>query len=253
VVSLRSAPSLNSAAATLYRDIPRVDPVLLAALNGVRVADIHDALPAAIRTAAILDGTLIPTDTSQRICGQAITAWAPPGDSLMSHCALYVAHPGDVLVISNGGVKDGAVFGGTMAHEAKKRGLAGAIIDAPIRDAAAIRAEQFPVWAIATSLRAGEKRGAGSLNMPIVCAGRSVNPGDLIAADGDGVLAFSPALIPGVIEAVRKKHSTDSALRLQIDVGARIFELMDFASLLESHRLRMHPDLWRSSATQSEV
>jgi 4-hydroxy-4-methyl-2-oxoglutarate aldolase len=237
--------------AGLYRDIPRVEPKLLESLRGVRVADLYDALPAAARSAAVLRATLWPIAVSQTTLGPAITAWAPPGDSLMSHCALYVAQHGDVLVISNGGSPEGAVFGGSMAYEARARGIAGAIVDAPIRDIALIRALEFPVWSSAVSLGAGEKRGAGSLNTPISCAGCTVNPGDVITADEDGVLVLSPSLIPALIEAVAETRREDSGLKRQIDTGERIFDLKHFKTLLASRNLTIQPTQWRPSTTRS--
>jgi 4-hydroxy-4-methyl-2-oxoglutarate aldolase len=237
--------------ADLYRDIPRVDPKLLESLRGVRVADLYDALPAAARSAAVLRAAVRPIEGSQTTLGPAITAWAPPGDSLMSHCALYVAQRGDVLVISNGGSPEGAVFGGSMAYEASARGLAGAIVDAPIRDIALIRALDFPVWSSAVSLGAGEKRGVGSLNTPISCAGCTVNPGDVVVADADGVLVLAPPLIAGLIGAVGEKMRADSILRQQIDTGERLFDLKSFKALLASRNLAIQPTQWQPPAEQS--
>lgn len=169
----------------------------------------------------------------------------------MSHCALFVAKPGDVLVLSNGGAPGGAVFGGSMAYEASARGLAGALVDAPVRDVALIRELNFPVWASAVALGAGEKRGEGSLNMPVPCTGRVVHPGDIIAADEDGVLVLSPSLLPALIEAVTEKMRADAILLEDIDAGKRLFDLKGFQALLDSRGRVIQPTEWRPSSKLS--
>ena len=234
----------NNQEAAIYRDIPRVDAALIASLHGLTVADLHDALPPAARSAALLDQSIRIMTPGLRTVGQAVTALCAPNDSLMAHCALYVARRGDVLVISNGGAPIGALWGGNVAYDAKAVGVAGAVVEAPIRDVAFIRELQFPVWANAVSVSRAEKHGIGFVNQPVSCGGRIVNPGDIIVADDDGVLCFSPVHIETLVDRVQQRVRDERELRKRIASGARLFETQNFQELLKAQGIELKDGCW---------
>jgi 4-hydroxy-4-methyl-2-oxoglutarate aldolase len=230
----------------VYRDVPRVDPDLIARLRELTVADLHEALPAAARDAGLLSPRVRAIVPGIRTYGQAVTAYCTPGDSLMAHCALYVARPGDVLVLSNGGVPTGAMWGGHMAFDAQTFGLAGSVIDGPVRDVADLRELRYPVWASSTSVSRAEKLGAGYVNMPVSCGSCVINPGDIVVADDDGVLVFGPENIEPLVGEVRSRLRRRSNIRPQIKEGQRLFDTQKFGDLLETHGIAIQDGHWRS-------
>jgi 4-hydroxy-4-methyl-2-oxoglutarate aldolase len=235
---------MPEAKAKIYREIPRADGSLIASLRGLTVADIHDALTPEARSAGLMNQSMRPVTPGLRICGQAMTAFCALGDSLMVHCALYLAQPGDVLVISSGGVPHGALWGGNVAFDAKAHGLAGTIVDAPVRDVAAIRELRYPAWASSIAVTRLEKMGQGFVNLPVACGGCLVRPGDVIVADDDGVLAFSPLFIPQIVSSVQDRARREAQVRRRIEAGERLFETQDFAKLLEDSGAEVCDGSW---------
>jgi 4-hydroxy-4-methyl-2-oxoglutarate aldolase len=232
--------------ATIYRDIPRTHADSLARLHGLSVADLHDALPPTARSAGLLDQSIRPITPGLRSCGRAITAFCAPGDSLMTHCALYLARPGDVLIISNGGVPNGALWGGNVSFDAKAFGLAGAVVDGPVRDVAFNRELQYPLWASSVSVSRAEKKGHGYVNLPVSCGGRIVNPGDIVVADDDGVLVFSPEHIEVIVDQVRSRSRDEAEMHRRISAGERLFDTQNFAQLLKDKGIAIQDGDWRS-------
>jgi 4-hydroxy-4-methyl-2-oxoglutarate aldolase len=213
-------------------------------LRGLTVADLSDALSGAGHPPRLLGQSLWSLTSGARICGQAVTAFCAKGDGLMSHCALFLAHPGDVLVLADGGSGDAALFGGNMAIDARALGVAGIIVDGPVRDVSRMRALKLPLWARSTSPRRGAKKGEGSVNMPLSCAGALVNPGDIIVADDDGILALAPFHIDEIVHAVQRKLVEESALARRIEQGERIFRIAGLDKLLEQMRVSIEPTHW---------
>jgi len=236
----------------VYRDIPRVAPDLVACLRDLTVADLHDALSPVARGAGLLSARMRPIAPALRAYGQAVTAFCTPGDSLMAHCALYLARPGDVLVLSNGGVPYGALWGGHMAFDAQAFGLAGCIVDGPVRDVAYLRELQYPVWASSISVSRTEKWGRGTVNMPVPCGDCVVNPGDIVVADDDGVLVFGPEKIETLVSKVCNRLRSESDIRRQIKAGRRLFETQKFADLLETRGIAIEDGHWNYAGAAPE-
>lgn len=208
-----------------YRDIPRIPSEMLATLAELRVADLHDALAFDAKRRGLLDVSMRPVTPDRSFFGQAVTVLAAPGDNLMMHCGLFVAQPGDVLLVSNGGVSQGALWGEHATLEAMTRGLAGIVIDGPARDTAAIRRMRAPVWASCISVTSSGKQGPGAVNVPVVCAGVTVNPGDIVVGDDDGVICFAPRHLGQIVDAVRGRMAREKVLRERIRNGERHFEV----------------------------
>lgn len=151
--------------------------------------------------------------------GPALTVKTRPGDNLMVHKAIDMAQPGDVIVVDAGGVLVNAIIGELMSTTAEKKGVAGFIIDGSIRDAGALRAGKFPVFAAGVSHRGPYKDGPGEINGPISIDGMIVEPGDLIVADDDGVLCVPYDDMEGILKDAQAKKATEDKMMQAILAG----------------------------------
>ena len=159
------------------------------------------------------------TAAQKTMVGPAFTVKTRPGDNLMVHKALDIAQPGDVIVVDAGGALDQAIIGEIMSRTATKRGLGGLVIDGAIRDAAAIAASDFPVFARGVIHRGPYKDGPGEINVPIQVAGMVVMPGDIMVGDADGLVAISQADADSVLKAARAVRIKEDAIMIEIDKG----------------------------------
>jgi len=151
--------------------------------------------------------------------GPALTVKTRPGDNLMVHKAIDLARPGDVIVVDAGGVLVNAIIGEIMSTMAEKKGVAGFVIDGSIRDAGAIRAGSFPVFAAGIAHRGPYKDGPGEINVPIAIDGMVIEPGDLIVGDGDGIVCVPFGSTAEVLKATMAKHEAETKQLAAIKAG----------------------------------
>jgi 4-hydroxy-4-methyl-2-oxoglutarate aldolase len=210
----------------VYRRMRRPDPGLVARIARIPVSDLYEVLPADVRDAALMSPRLRPLALGIRIAGPALTARCAPHDNLMMHRALALAAAGDVLVV-DGGEPSGAQWGTLAALYAEHKGLAGVVVEGCIRDADELAARRYPVWSTAISPAHPDKRGAGAVNVPIRCGGVLVHPGDVICADGDGVLVLPPTALAGVVEKGERRMAHEDEAAAAIAAGKSLFELHD--------------------------
>jgi RraA family protein len=185
------------------------------AFRGLPVANISDCM--ARMTAA--GPRLRPMHRGGPLAGVALTVKTRPGDNLMIHKALQMAQPGDVIVVDAGGDLTNALFGEIMATIAITRGVAGIVLNGAVRDAEAIAAGDFPVYAAGVTHRGPYKDGPGEINVPVALDGMLVEPGDLIVGDADGLLCVPFDAVETLLEATHRKMEAEKTMLDDIAQG----------------------------------
>jgi 4-hydroxy-4-methyl-2-oxoglutarate aldolase len=197
----------------IVRNIHRTDSETIRALGEQGVATVHEAQG---RT-GLMRPYLRPIYPDARAAGSAVTVSCQPGDNLMIHAAVEVCQPGDILVVTTTSESTDGMFGDLLATSLHARGVVGLVIDAGVRDVSELTAIRFPVWAKAVSAQGTVKASPGSVNIPVVCGGALVNPGDVIVGDADGVVivprANAPAIAKAGADRIAKEERSRERLR----------------------------------------
>ncbi|GGI27319.1 MULTISPECIES: RraA family protein [Bradyrhizobium] len=228
----------------IYKRIPQCPADLLAEVAKYPVSDLHEALGPVEGRMQLMSSRMRPIAPGQRIAGQAVTSYNFPGDNLMIHAALNVAQRGQVLVLVNGGGAHGSLWGDVAATFAKQKGIAGIIVDGPARDVAALRELGSLTWSTSISSSHPEKRGPGAVNVPIVCDGVRVDPGDVIVADDDGALAIPLRSLERAVKGARERNRKEIELRDRLKTGSSLFELLQMDKNVQAAGAEIRDTLW---------
>ena len=196
---------------------PRLPASLIEAARRMPAATLHEAG----RKIGALSSAIRPVSPSFRMCGQALTVHSPPGDNLWLHRALAVSQPGDVLVVYAQGAYEHGYWGEIMSTMAQQRQLAGLVIDACVRDGALLAEMGFPVFSRGLCIRGtGKDFGAtGWINHPVMIGDITVQAGDLVVGDTDGVVVIPQARAAEVVAAAERREAEEAAIIARLKAG----------------------------------
>jgi len=214
----------------IVREFTRPDPQVVKNFEGIPTGVISDAMG---RNGS-MSAEIKPVWPRAKIVGPALTVRTFPADGLMIHKAVTLAKPGDVLVVNAGGYQDTAVFGDLLGYSCKVHGIAGIVIDGASRDAEGMAAIGFPVFARAVIPMGPFKDSPGSINVPISCGGVAVRPGDIIVADGDGVVVVPKGEAAEVLLKARESTAQEEQLRGRLAKGEYMYDVLQMEETLKS-------------------
>jgi 4-hydroxy-4-methyl-2-oxoglutarate aldolase len=224
---------------TIVRKVVRAEAAIVETLGNLGVATVHEAQ---MRT-GLMRPYMRPIYPTAKAAGTAITISCHPGDNLMIHAAIEFCQKGDILLVATTSESTDGMFGELLAESARAHGVVGLVIDAGVRDVRDLTEMDFPVWSKAISAQGTVKATGGSVNVPIICAGAIVHPGDVIVADADGVVVVKRQTAGDVARMAQERFTKEQKTRERLKAGELGLDFYGLRSKLTELGVRYVDDL----------